>query len=653
MKIAAIDIGGGSMQLVVADRARLLETHSVPLGALRLAETFPGSDPPSRRDLQRLRRHIRRVAAAALRAVSERGVVRVVGSSGSIHALAQLAHQEDAGSPIAHINGYELRLGALERVSRRLQRLPLSSIERLPGLDARRAEIILPGALVLTHVLKAVGAESIVMSDFGVREGLVTDYLTSHAGEISALGNVEDLRLRSVLQLLQKYQPDERQMRHARHVARLSLALFDGLRRTHGLEPDAREVLHFAALLHDVGALVGYDGHADHSYYLIKHGNLRGVSAEELETIAVVARYHGKNRPRKRDQAFRAMRKRDRRMVRWLAAILQIAEGLDRSHYQLVQGLRVVRRGDRLSILIATRRSAGLELWAARRRTRLLEKLIRARVRVAPDPALDAGRERAAPARARSETKPVRAKVLPLRVRPGGFCGVRLDDPAQPLHRLIRLLAELPREIAQPARGLRLRKLQPLRRAQHEIAREVAIVPQSEQLLHRDEPLERRRIRRPLARREALERVARTLDRDARLVERVVVPARERAAPASHSAARNSGSRVARDSSARRRRRMARATRAREQALAARRSRRTRRRSSRASSEAVAGGAGVAGACSRCASSAAFTWHSRAGPRARRIARTARRARRRARAGTSPRRRSSAASSRRPLTRVS
>ena len=416
-----VDIGGGSMQLVVADRARLLETHSVPLGALRLAETFPGSDPPSRRDLQRLRRHIRRVAAAALRAVSERGVVRVVGSSGSIHALAQLAHQEDAGSPIAHINGYELRLGALERVSRRLQRLPLSSIERLPGLDARRAEIILPGALVLTHVLKAVGAESIVMSDFGVREGLVTDYLTSHAGEISALGNVEDLRLRSVLQLLQKYQPDERQMRHARHVARLSLALFDGLRRTHGLEPDAREVLHFAALLHDVGALVGYDGHADHSYYLIKHGNLRGVSAEELETIAVVARYHGKNRPRKRDQAFRAMRKRDRRMVRWLAAILQIAEGLDRSHYQLVQGLRVVRRGDRLSILIATRRSAGLELWAARRRTRLLEKLIRARVRVAPDPALDAGRERAAPARARSETKPARAKVLPLRVRPGGF----------------------------------------------------------------------------------------------------------------------------------------------------------------------------------------------------------------------------------------
>jgi len=417
-----IDIGGGSMQLVVADRDRLIETHSVPLGALRLAETMPGSDPPSRRDLQRLRRHIRRVAADALRQVASHAIVRVYGSSGSIHALAQLAHAEEEGGPIAHMNGHVLAQASLERLVRRLQRMPLAARERLPGLDTRRAEIIVPGGLVLVHVLNRVGADAIVMSDFGVREGLVTDYLGSHAGEISALGNVDDLRLRSVLQLLQKFQPEERQTRHARHVARLSLALFDGLRRVHGLGPDAREVLHFAALLHDVGAVVGYDSHADHSYYLIKHGNLRGVSADELEMIAAVARYHGKTRPRKRDESFRALPKRRRREVRWLAAMLQIAEGLDRSHYQLVQGLRIVRRGDRLSILIGTRRGAGLEWWAARRRIGLLEKLSGARVRLALDPALETTRvaRAASPKRTRPAPRRRVAKVLPLRARGSG-----------------------------------------------------------------------------------------------------------------------------------------------------------------------------------------------------------------------------------------
>jgi len=413
-----IDIGGGSAQLVVADRERLIETRSLPLGVLRLTECRLEDDPPSRRDLQRLRRHIRSVSAKALRAVAARQPVRVYGSSGSIHALAQLAHIDATGAAIDHFNGHVLTTAALERVTRRLQRMPLAARERLPGLDAKRAETIVPGALVLSHILKTLQAEGIVMSDFGVREGLVTDYLASHAGEIRELGDVEDLRLRSVLQLLQKFQPDERQTRHARHVARLALALFDGLKRSHRLPADARELLYYGALLHDVGAVVGYDGHAEHSDYLVKNGNLRGISAEELAIIAAVARYHGKARPRKRDAAFRALPKRQRRMVRWLSAMLRIAEGLDRSHYQLVQGLRVLRRPERVSILVDARRDIGLELWAAHQRTDLLEKLLGTRVRVATAPALASSRsEVARPARAvaRAASRPERGVILRLR----------------------------------------------------------------------------------------------------------------------------------------------------------------------------------------------------------------------------------------------
>jgi len=289
-----VDIGGGSMQLVVGDRDKLQLALSAPLGALRLAEESELSDPPSRRDLQRLRRLIRKQSREVLEKVVALGPRQVYGSSGSIHALAQIAHWEETGQAIEQMNGHVLTIEALERTTRRLARMTTPERERLPGIDAKRAEIIVPGALVLTHVLDEVGADGIVISDFGVREGLVTDYITFHAEEISTLGRIEDVRLRSVQALLNKFKADGN---HPRHVAKLSLALFDGLRGLHGLAGPARELLQYAALLHDLGAVVGYDGHADHSSYIIQNGNLRGLTAEEVTIIAMVARYHGKRRP--------------------------------------------------------------------------------------------------------------------------------------------------------------------------------------------------------------------------------------------------------------------------------------------------------------------------------------------------------------------
>ncbi len=379
-----VDIGGGSVQLVVVDKDRLIASYSAPLGALRLTEHLVHNDPPGHRELQRLRQHIRRFSAKELDAVAALSPARVYGSSGSIHSLAQLAHVEETGETASHLNGYVLRRDALVRLMRRLATMTLAEREKLPGIDAKRAAIILPGAMVLAHVLGRLDVDAITISDFGVREGLVTDYLVSHRVEITALSDVEDMRLRSVLHLLQKFQPDGPNLRHARHVARLSLALFDGLRDTHGLGDEAREILHFAALLHDVGAVIGYDGHAQHSSYIIRNGSLRGVTATELDLIATVARFHGKARPGKRHPSYRSLDKRQRRMVKWLSALLRVAEGLDRSHYQLVQDVSVVRRGGRISLMLTVRRDARLELWAARRRTAALAKLLKVRLRVVP-----------------------------------------------------------------------------------------------------------------------------------------------------------------------------------------------------------------------------------------------------------------------------
>jgi exopolyphosphatase/guanosine-5'-triphosphate,3'-diphosphate pyrophosphatase len=428
-----VDIGGGSVQLVVADRERLHRALSLPLGALRLTETMLEHDPPTEREIARLRRLIRRRVREGFRTLETRRFARLYGSSGAIHALAHVASWEERGEGVRQINGHEFSLESIERQCARLLRMNEAQRERLPGLDALRAEIIVPGALVLSEVLRAAGAESLTLSDYGVREGLVTDYLLRHAREVTALEPIEDLRLRSVLGLLARFEGDGP---HPRHVAKLALRLFEGLREWHGLGDSERDLLQYSALLHDIGAVVGYDGHAEHSAYIIRNGNLRGLHADEVGQVALVARYHGKGRPRRgRDPEYAALDRPTRRTVRWLAAILRVAEGLDRSHYQLVRDVSVHRRGERFALVAAASRDAQLELWAARRRVDSLSLLLGAEVRIGaatPAEGARAGGEavsasRRAPAREDGARVPSSAPAAPARPaareRPGPASG--------------------------------------------------------------------------------------------------------------------------------------------------------------------------------------------------------------------------------------
>lgn len=380
-----VDIGGGSVQLVHVRGRELLRVAGVPLGALRLTETKLAHDPPGEDELEELRRTVRKQLRRALESFAGDPPERVYGSSGSIHALAELAHREATGRDLPQLNGHVLALSDLAALTRRLEKMPRAQREKLPGIDAARAEILLPGAVVLEQVLRLAGAGGITLSDYGVREGLVTDWLRRHATELQSIEGAEDLRLRSVLRLLARFDDDGK---HPRHVAHLSLRLFDELRPWHGLGVREREWLHFAALLHDVGSTVAYDGHAQHSAYAIRNGGLRGLTGEEVEVLALVARYHGSARPkRRRDDAFAELPKKLRRAVRWLSAMLRVAEGLDRSHYQLVKDLRVRRRRERFTVVVDARRHAQLELWAGRGRARDLAKLLGSDVNVEPLPA--------------------------------------------------------------------------------------------------------------------------------------------------------------------------------------------------------------------------------------------------------------------------
>jgi exopolyphosphatase/guanosine-5'-triphosphate,3'-diphosphate pyrophosphatase len=173
---------------------------------------------------------------------------------------------------------------------------------------------------------------------------------------------------------------------HAQHVARLALALFDQTRALHGLTDREREWLEYAALMHDLGVHISYPRHHRHSYYLIKNGDLRGFEPEEIDVMALVARYHRRGTPKRTHEEYAQLRPVLRRTVRMLASILRVAESLDRSHAQVVSALELQDRGTDLLLQLGSSGDADLEVWAAQRHLAPFEQLMQKPVHLAVQP---------------------------------------------------------------------------------------------------------------------------------------------------------------------------------------------------------------------------------------------------------------------------
>jgi exopolyphosphatase/guanosine-5'-triphosphate,3'-diphosphate pyrophosphatase len=364
-----VDIGGGSTEFVVSDGARVLLTESLPLGVVRLSDRYASSDPPSKKDRKAMKKEIRRAARRAAVAVRGTGFSTCVGSAGTIQSLS-LVHEAAVVGRDAVASGHRtLTRKGLEKVNRILRKTTEKEKLRVPGLDPRRRDIAVPGGVLLAWILKNTGADSIVVGERGLREGILLDSV-SRRGRRRA--GDRDLRAASVHRLLRR---GNAEVAHATHVERLALGLFDQTHALHQLSSTERELLQYAALLHDVGCYVGFARHQQHSYYLITHADLTGFSAEEIEVVASVARYHKGKRPSGRHENWRRLDPSLRPVVEKLAAILRVADGLDRSHRQLVQSLRCRIRPRRAEIAVTAGGDCEAELEFARRKGNLFERV--------------------------------------------------------------------------------------------------------------------------------------------------------------------------------------------------------------------------------------------------------------------------------------
>jgi len=139
--------------------------------------------------------------------------------------------------------------------------------------------------------------------------------------------------------------------------------------------------LEYAAILHDVGYLINSRQHHKHSYYLIKNCDLVGFSADEIELIANIARYHRKAIPEDDHRTLKDLPLDLRDTLTVLGGILRVGDALDRSHFGVVQSVQCTVTPDAVDIGLVTTDEAALELWAARERTDLLSQGLKRTIR--------------------------------------------------------------------------------------------------------------------------------------------------------------------------------------------------------------------------------------------------------------------------------
>ena len=367
-----VDIGGGSCEIMIGDQNAYSYLDSLNLGAIRMSMLFvpEGHKGPITPEMYaKMRKHVKAGIIRTTNRVKEKRPDLAIASSGTAINLAQIAMRMFNLDPGKQLT---LRRSHLKKVTALLCSLPLDKRREVPGINPERADIIIGGAATLETIMDELGIEEFIISERGLRDGMLAEYLTHH-GLVPQSGEF-DVRMRSVLQLGRSCNVDEE---HAERVRALVLSLFDSARslKIHTFGDWERELLAYAAYLHDIGDFISFNDHHLHSHYIISNAELLGFDQMEIAIMANLAKFHRKRVPRRSDPELEGLDEHALKVVIALSALLRVAESLDRSHTGIVVTAKFVFV-DRKSVglRIESHEDCQLECWGVESDMRAFEK---------------------------------------------------------------------------------------------------------------------------------------------------------------------------------------------------------------------------------------------------------------------------------------
>ncbi len=377
-KIGLCDIGGGSAELLSANNGELAFATSFKIGAIRMSEKYFPNEDVNQLQVEDCKEFIRNEIFLAAETIKNNGFKKFVGTSGTIQTLASMVLAMRGEKIPDNLNGVTIKRKEIDEITENIiQAKNFSKRAKLPGMDPKRADIIVAGAITFQTILYSLDVKEFVVSNYALREGILIDWIDKQISESSDeiagyhLGNE---RLESILITGNKYQFSEI---HGTHVCKMALKIYDDLFELHNLPQEARAYLEAASLLHDIGYFISKSSHHKHSLYLIRHSKMYGFTENELGMIGNTTRYHRKSHPKITHNDYQGLSIKEKEIVNKLASILRIAEGLDRSHKQIVNdiGTKFDKDSITFNLKINNDEDPQLEVWSAERKKGLMEEV--------------------------------------------------------------------------------------------------------------------------------------------------------------------------------------------------------------------------------------------------------------------------------------
>ncbi len=375
-QVLCIDIGGGSTEFAIGKEGNLKYATSIKLGAVRLTQRFFPDYVLNKERIKACKKWVEGELYKITKEIKNIGCELYVGSSGTIMSTGLMIYSKKNKKSVQPkiLNNFTFTYKEFLEVKKTvLSGITPEERMKIKGLDEKRADIIPAGIIILDTIFEKLKIKELTISGYALREGIIIDTLQKEKRRAEQ-PKLCDIRFDSVMHLSESCNYDRK---HCRHVAKLALRIYDQLNETLKLKNECREYLEAAAILHDIGYHISHSQHHRHSQYIILHSELLGFNETEIRIIANVARYHRKSHPKETHKEFSVLNKKNKNVVRKLAAILRLADSFDRTHSQLIADVKVKVNKEKIvfSPVIKNNATIDLEKWSFNRRKSLFEEM--------------------------------------------------------------------------------------------------------------------------------------------------------------------------------------------------------------------------------------------------------------------------------------
>jgi exopolyphosphatase/guanosine-5'-triphosphate,3'-diphosphate pyrophosphatase len=361
-RAVAIEVGGGSTELLVVKGGDVVYSHTYRLGSLRLRETLEALRAPTLKVRNIMETHIHRTVEEMVEHIIQDGPLEMIAMGGDVRFAVRHLQPEWDGKNLARIPAK-----ALEDLTNKILGQTEDQLVRKYRLTFPEAETLGPALLAYVLLAKELKRSEILVTNVNLRDGLLKEMAEGETWS----REFSDQIIRSALDQGRRFAFDEQ---HAQHVAQLAQSLFQQLRDEHQLPPRTEVILYLAALLHEIGLYVSNRSYHKHTMYLIRNSELFGMGRRDQLLAALVARYHRRASPQPTHEGYATLDREGRVAVSKMAAILRVAIALDESRSQRIHEVNVSRENGRLVLSVPRVEDLSLEQLALKQSGSLFEE---------------------------------------------------------------------------------------------------------------------------------------------------------------------------------------------------------------------------------------------------------------------------------------